>query len=725
MIWNKINFECILICYIQFIPLQLYLAIFPKMSKELKFYDEKLLEKVKPVIDISDELIITCLRVQNAATRTQLEEGVLVATESTVYLLVKIGHRYQITTKFLWPSITKISLENKFKIQIIYTGGGIILQTNDAPVIATQIFGHLVNILPANEVPSFEGDTSLITKKEPTKDAPYFRFLFLLSRSGQTPQRQFLNDVASMMKGGSVFDFASILGAQHYVECLLDSVIVAPELTTLTLPGCHTGTNWSLLSKVLSQKANKKLESITICDKIDQTFSEFADCFKTIKHSPLKRMKFCETKLTESDSKVFADFIQNSNVESVCFSKACNVEFLAKFLREITNRGVDDKLKSLTLEKLPNLRPADIFANFPNVKELSIIGCDIDVSSFLNSLPNAQKIHKLCFSNCRAVSPVNKATQLPNSLTNASFTRVQFEQATFADTWVLFMRHKPTTKNVHLTMSSSIVPDAIWEAFFKAVPRTASQNLTHLNYESNPILPQFIQFLSNLQNLQHLSLAGCFRPENTAIINQFSEYIKTNTTVKSLSLAGNEFGQMRASVSPILKDLISNTALKSLDLTNCNFGDGGYSSLGTLLSKNKRITEIQIIGNPAQSSEKLLEFFTILGGRISKLSFHYPRADLHEMKKKKLITSDQVSLIQKLYQKIMSFKLESNNDMITYETEEAQFSTRKATPSDLLTTKEWEFPFPSLPVIDNTDLVLQLRAAFTTQNLVSVFIVSP
>ncbi|KAH0785950.1 hypothetical protein GPJ56_010084 [Histomonas meleagridis] len=683
--------------------------------------DRKILSQVKKIVDLHSGHVIACMRTQNVLRRSAIEPAVLVITEIEFVLLTESTGKLAVVDRFTWPMITHVNLLSKIQVQLNKSSGGLVLQQDNAYELASYVIGYLSCILPPNEVPKFEGDRSFLTQFTPLKVPQYQRFLYLATKAKIQLGDTFLKAIKEQMKNIKFCDFTKIPKSDICSDIIIDSLTIQPAIKGFSIQKSKKGTLWTQIAKMISSGSNPNLEVIKIHEPIDSSFTELIKAFQST-NTKIHTFKFFDSNFQKNQVQLLIDFVTASKVNYLSLSKACDNDFISKFICMSTQ---NDSLKStrvLKLEGIPNLNISELLNNIPTIKSLKISSCEIDVSSALCSL-SATSLHSFTISHSTASNRIDKTSQLPPSLDTINLHHIQWEGTTYADAWVLLMRHKPASNQLKIDMSAAVVPDNVWQGFFNGIRNLVNPRLVNLKYCSNPIRPQLIEFIGKLPNLKALCFQGCLRNETPELVKSFGEMLASNSTIKSLDVSGNAFGKMRESSLEIIKALRTNTGLEKVNFSNNEFGDKCLKELQQTLIENKRIRKLFWDGNNIRSPEVLARFIETMGGRGSQLVFNWPEKELHEMMKKRMIKSAHVENLHKIFQKVVSLKnVDQAEDDDKFQQELLMYSTnRMAGNLTELEIGEWSSPFPTLQKPDNNEIIKDNAERFSLSNIVGMF----
>lgn len=680
--------------------------------------DRKLLSQVRKIAEIGSDHVMVCMRTQNVIRRRNIEPAILILTERFFVLLTESTGPLAIQEKFPWCELTHVNLLSKLQLQINKATGGIVLQQQNANELASYIIWYLNSILLDGERPGFEGDKSFVTDFKQIKMPYYQRFLYFLEKNKLHIESDTLKEIKEQMKKQTKMDFSKIPKIEQFSNLLLEALKINSKLTSLVLPRCRNGTIWNNLASLIKKQTNPNLVSLSVYDQVDESFTALIEAVKS-SNFKIDRFTFNNTNLRSEHVQMILDFLQDSEVKFLELSNAYKGTFLNKFLPKAGNTL--KKLKTLKLSNIENLNVQELFKNIPSIRDLRISHCNVDVSSTLCSLASTT-LNSFTISHSKALTSINKNYQLPVSLDKINCHNIQWETTSFADAWVLFLRHKPVSNSINLNMSSAIVPDNVWQAFFNGIPNLVNSRLTHLTYDNNPIRQQFFDFIKGLTNLKYLSVVGCFKSENPTLVSQFGQIIADNTSIKTLNISGDQFGKMKEATIPFLRLLKLNTTLESINLSSNDFGDLGLRTLQETLIENTKLNKVLFDDNNIKQPESYVRFIETMGGRGAPLYFNWPEEEFQKMLKRKLIKHEYVDTLHKIYEKVKNMKVidDENDELI--EQEIIMYSTgRRAGNINELEIGEWCLPFGELPNPDNKEILQQESAKFTTENLVQRF----
>lgn len=247
-----------------------------------------------------------------------------------------------------------------------------------------------------------------------------------------------------------------------------------------------------------------------------------------------------------------------------------------------TDFFTDLSLKILYLEKV-EIRNS-IYENLNSLVSLSLIGCDIEICSFLNDLTRYfENLKVLNLSGNKLDSQLNSYITFPKSLNSISIFSIR---CTDANIIIDFLKYIIQYNwNYGLSLGFSLykpVNKFDWGLVFSELAIISDPILlTELYWGNTGIDENFFKFVMNCKFLSTLNINECMLDSN--LLNILSTTIKSLPLLRNLYIKGNKQRQLLGDLFKTL-DVIENcTKIRCLDISSHGFKEDDIDRLAEFL----------------------------------------------------------------------------------------------------------------------------------------------
>jgi hypothetical protein len=248
----------------------------------------------------------------------------------------------------------------------------------------------------------------------------------------------------------------------------------------------------------------------------------------------------------------------------------------------------------------------------------------------LNERPNAQDkegIMAVDLSGNPCKQPIPADQTLPPALNSLRAESIQWEGENLRFFWSALNGHPPFGK-VILSLSNAKMNESQWQRFFVGCPDLASDFLSGLQWNSNPLHASFFDCMSR-SKIESLALVGSLKPNDPAL-PACLEFIRTATALVDLTVSGTDDVALAVDDLRALFDAIKvNRSIEKLAVCGHSVGPALLPIIGDALMINRKISSFRMEGNNMTDINAYATVFKLWINRGRPLAMQLPIQDFN------------------------------------------------------------------------------------------------
>jgi len=371
------------------------------------------------------------------------------------------------------------------------------------------------------------------------------------------------------------------------------------------------------------------------------------------------------------------------------------------FYTSFLKKSMSSQLTVLCLDNTKNLNLSVLMTSIPSVLILSLINCELEISSIFKSIFESPllRLSSIILNGNHSINPVDEFRTLPLSLNSISADSVNWSEGCLVPFLRLVL--KSFSSGIRLSLSKSSTSIEEWVRVFGFLCQARFSSLSAFIWDYNPIMPKLFEFLEQHPSLELLSMNGCFNQTYANPISSFIDYISKGPKLKSLHIQGTENSNIGTFSSRIIEALKNCPLIEFLDISMNYGGDEFVSAVKNLCSSRSTLKTLCLDGIKPNNIKGYYEGIAHLCSK-ENLQVSYPLNDVQYLESNKSLNHDQRKKFDKLFvKKSLKPKSKDKNSAFNEKVSIYKYASIPHFPI-MLTTKE----FTNLQIMNKTQLNL-------------------
>ncbi|OHT08002.1 hypothetical protein TRFO_23714 [Tritrichomonas foetus] len=329
------------------------------------------------------------------------------------------------------------------------------------------------------------------------------------------------------------------------------------------------------------------IESISIDCEVTSNFEFFIQDIRDNSQSKVVDLTFKNSKFNRIHLDSLQQCVNSRNIKALGFCNAIEESEFPFFISEFLPPLENESLVSLTLDGTKSINIKTLMPSIKTIQILSLVDCNLEIDVVLNEIYETSSNNKINVINLSKNKFSNNLSKKFNCKLSSQILSILVNDVIFPENTLLpFLKLIFTT--IHQNATVSIVHIEAADKDFEGLDHffqnlEGFMSLKSLNWDFNPITPNFIQFLIKQENLTTLSISGCFSPNDSECFKEFCEYLAHNSSLYTLIC--RKYGQsVLGELTPQLLLAAVSSNLKTLDITDSNGGIECFNAMKNLLT---------------------------------------------------------------------------------------------------------------------------------------------
>lgn len=622
------------------------------------------------VPDFSKEKVLYADYINIVDTKqNKLIKGVLVMTDWEIFFFsIKSKSKLTKEASMRWYDLKRLVMEDNKTFSCCYKkkkqgqdqeSSEIVMKieyrkTNS---LLKRMHKYLSTFMMKNELPEFQFLDGVDMKETKGK---FLLFLKMKMREINKPfSKSSYEGLKKMLIENPIeVDLSLLSFFQGHINIFLTGLNLCPTIKKLIIR--FENENKILDEIIAFIKTNQTIESFSFYGKLPANFKDFVKELKNSK-APINEVVFNDCEFDLSNISDLKNIVTYKKIESLRLYQSIAALVVNPLVLKFESKKGFQNITNLFLDKTPGLNVRLLVPSLTNVQTLSLSYCDFELVDFFSELsesPNFQ-LQRVNLSGNRNSRSFDQVV-LPKYLYDISLNDILWDR----DSLLIFIeticKHNPVSfineeenRPTKLSISNLKLPPGKWDDFFEDLSEIASDTLSSLRWDDNPIQPHLIKFLSNISNLNALSLSGCIEPESK-ILKQVIKYINENRTIETFAMSGTQKQILGSSTIELVKILEKNRTIKKLDISKNRAGEELLNVLKDLLRDNCKIETILIDGNNVFDIKSYIDFFQALVNRGQPLFIPWPEKEVNDMIQYDSATEIQLQSAKETYDQVIA-----------------------------------------------------------------------
>lgn len=681
--------------------------------------DSHLAKEVSPLCKLFDETVVICVAV-DVIVKKKTERMAILATNFSLCFLERTSKsKWELQYKCHYGEVSLIALESPKKFGIDAGKRFFSIEHKNGTLLFKGIVQLMKSVIPKKNMPKVSYDNGIVGNIEYLPNSFSSRVAFNFFASKKKIPDGLIDEIDKLVKHSSIeIDFGFLPEFAQYIEFLVESIEVLPQVQSVVIPKLGKKPNWSPVATLL--RNNLTLKHIKTAETIDSGFKQVIEAVKSNKDSPLIAFTFQNTEIKSDSFSMLRTFFENTQISSLTINEAITSENLSKLLKE--NPQIFERIEVLSISLCQNLDVSLLLKSLPVIKHCRLVQCNINVSAMMGVIGNTE-LESLTIIEGYSRDPFPSGSILPRMLSSICIQKIQWEKNTIIQALDTFIGHSPINPYI-LDFSFIYLKADYWMETLNHFNQIApSSTLSELIWHENKIKNEFFNHCEQVPNLTRLSLCGL--PKNNDVINKLASSLLKLKNLKVLHVIGSREAFFGHLISMFLNGIQMMTSLEELDVSGHSFGDEGLIHLAKFLVNSKNIKCVEFSNNNITSKEAWVQFFETLINRGPALYFPFPTNDLSVLKNKKLIHKKEIDSLRDFYATIINGTatnvvtdtINSNEVFANEDGENEDSESQNSEPSPI----EWDLHWPISQLPDTTQYVQQILDFFTLDLAMSKF----
>jgi hypothetical protein len=414
-------------------------------------------------------------------------------------------------------------------------------------------------------------------------------------------------------------------------ELLLKCLCIMPHIEAMLVPGFLKGRDQQLFLEWLAAEDDiRKLEFAEAPLDLSVLIPVLRDRIAA-KRNPIWSLGFTAVPLAREDLDAIGVLV-GDQVTRLAFIRCLAPELIPSFV-ELLQREACNGLTNLVLDGVSGLDAKSILSHLPKLKFLSLPNCGIEVAGLLKGLndrPNAQDkegIMAVDLSGNPCKQPIPADQTLPPALNSLRAEGIQWEGDNLRFFWSALKGHPPFGKII-MSLSNARMNESQWQRFFVGCPDLASDFLSGLQWNSNPLHASFFDCMAR-SKIESLALVGSLKTNDPAL-PACLEFIRKATALVDLTVSGTDDVALAVEDLRALFDAIKvNRSIEKLAVCGHSAGPALLPIVGDALMSNRKISSFRMEGNNMTDINAYAKVFKLWAVRGRPLVMPLPIQDFN------------------------------------------------------------------------------------------------
>ncbi|EAY13853.1 hypothetical protein TVAG_044130 [Trichomonas vaginalis G3] len=520
---------------------------------------------------------------------------------------------------FTHQDVKEIELTNDKILRIKYESEEHLISGPEMDDAFKKLFEAIFTILPTEELPQI---TPLLRMKKPD-NAPIKRYKFLTYLRDEKPNHEISGYLQNYNFLGHSFNFDSLVALLNKGLIILLESINVTNIDTIEIP-LFQNPKWKDVAKFLKNSSN--ITTLVSRDTVNEDIRKVISALKEEKMDGKRRInsiQLINSKTERLDVKYLLDlahvpFLTSYKLENPFLDQSANHEFNKQFE---SNANKFEDIEILNFSKM-SINYAPIF-NFPNLTELALNSCEVEVADVFQLLSTKRniKLRRLELQNNITKKSVPEDLLLPPNLESIDLSNNTWNASALVAIFLVITDHQTASQKLRLELANTKVEDNKWDEFKQNLDNFSTEKLTEFNWDNNPLFPDLVDYLSECR-IAWLSINGCINQGEKVLENVY-RYIAFTKRLRYLFCAGSESKILLDHVKYIIVALKTNRSLSHIDLSNQGFPPAILDSLSDALMHNRAVVTVKAVGNGITEGDALNKFYKSFARRGVNLSITF------------------------------------------------------------------------------------------------------
>ena len=523
------------------------------------------------------------------------EKRLIVMTQFSIFLFFKENDSIKLDDKNYFYYIRSIK-KSKGRYRLRFADKSFTFVGQSAEFIAQMAVCQVQNIFI--EVEMNDISQSLLPAEK------YFpsilnRFLARMIAKNNVPPLNFIESFKKSINGiQQTFDLGEIESSDKYLDGILISLIIAPNIKHLIIPYTNNPKFWTIVGNYVV--SSTQLEWITVSNQPGPK-DQFENFFNILqKDSSLTFYKL------EFKGVIFNKNMLNSLISSLSTKIITELIFNGCGF-DMQEHQINDLFFNIQKRTRLNLigfsswyfeNRNELLEKIYSIGEISLQGIDLEINRILDSIQST-RCFSLNLSSTAGLLPLNQDVKLPIGLKKLYLNNVKWSGQVLTKIIKLCSEHKnPMT----LELANIQINDNEKQFFEKSLNNLVPGSIEAFVWNNNFLSQSIKSFIMKGENLNFLGLAGIDFYQETEFLKQLN--------VECLDIHGTKT-KLRESVPEVLQSL-SQSKVKFINISHNAMGISLLPQLENVLLKYtnlRHLVKLKDFANKMTANKKLHIYF--------------------------------------------------------------------------------------------------------------------
>ena len=533
--------------------------------------------------------IIGVFVVDKLHDRGGIDKRVLVISTIEVgYFKIK-KHKLIRSRVFLWSKLKSYSKDDKY-IKLEFPEENVLHFKSEEQIeeISAKIERLMTTIYTSSEIENKEMFSGLMENPKISNSFGEFqRFLSIIYDTSITPDGELTESIKHTLdKEEKVICFDKIDDADNAINIFLNFFENTSKYDEFILNTNSSNHVLKKTAKFFKKGLGNNIKHLYLDGVVGVYLEKFLNSAGSYMNGQLRSLTFANSKFGKDSLEVVANYVRDHDVFSLTFDDSLNKDTSAEDLTDaILSKSVTSNIQLLSFCSIPSFPFMYVYKKFNKLTALSLCNCDVDVIVGINTCAsNLPRLRELDLSSNPCYGSLSAIIPTLGNLVRIDACDVDYEKRGFkalieglftaSSNYQFYLSLRDTTPN----------EEESWEQYMETFKTFSGSRLSGLDWSSQPITKDLIDFIGRCNNLETLIINGAIIDDESLVPLLF-EKLSQLSSLHTLDISNLQAknGQ-HCNIIPFLKAFTSMTNLRWIDLKGNNIGNEGLLSLKPMLS---------------------------------------------------------------------------------------------------------------------------------------------